>query len=78
MICNVCGEDARCYCLVETRFNPGLTLRGDGLLFNICSVCLEKLIKSIKTDKTKLNDPKKTITVDEIKERRNSFRKSVK
>ncbi len=58
MICNVCGEDKRCYQLLEQDLSrPGPPLRGLGMIFAICSDCLSKLIEKIKTGKTALDDP---------------------
>ncbi len=58
MICNVCGEDKRCYQLLEQDLSrPGPPLRGLGMIFAICSDCLSKLIDGIKTARTTLDDP---------------------
>ena len=56
MICNVCGNDTRCFSLTE---NVGARpmFRGIGMLFNICPDCLGKLIEGIKTEKTEIEDP---------------------
>jgi hypothetical protein len=58
MICNVCGEDKRCYELSETPPSPGpQALRFLGMRFRICADCLKKQISSIATDKTTIEKP---------------------
>jgi hypothetical protein len=54
MICNVCGEDRRCFTLTEST--QPMMFRA-GMLFAICTGCLGKLIDTIKTDKTVVDDP---------------------
>ena len=51
MICNVCGADARCFTLTECEFPHN---RRFGMVFRICSSCLEKLVAGIATPQTSL------------------------
>jgi len=58
MICNVCSKNNRCYSLIEADMSH-FHMRPSGMLFNICSDCLNKLVTLIKTNKTFLDDPDK-------------------
>lgn len=56
--CNVCGTETRCYSLTErdlSRPSPVV-----GMIFYICSVCLNELISKIAKQSTKLDDPVST------------------
>lgn len=69
MICNVCGEDTRCYNLIEGDFSRGPLMRPVGMLFSICPNCLTKLITPIKTNKTVLDDSTIPISMSGIRNR---------
>jgi hypothetical protein len=66
MRCNVCGTDARCYQLREVNGHPGMMMRGEGMIFTICSACLSKLMSAIKTDATAIETPEQTPISDRI------------
>ena len=68
MICNVCGDDTRCYSLVEADMSH-LRMILSGMVFNICSECLGKLVATISTDNTKLDDPKERRSYQSIMEK---------
>lgn len=68
MICNICEEETRCYSLIEADMT-GFRMRPCGMLFNICSKCLDKLVSGIKTKKTKLDDPDKPANMHELREK---------
>ena len=54
MICNVCKSETRCYSLQESTWPP---MRPMGMVFNICTACLGKLVSLIATDKTEIDNP---------------------
>jgi hypothetical protein len=37
--------------------HPGMMMRGEGMIFTICSSCLAKLVTGIKTDVTAIEKP---------------------
>lgn len=57
MNCNVCAVETRCYQLREITGHPGMMMQGEGMIFNICSPCLTKLIAGIVTPQTKIETP---------------------
>jgi hypothetical protein len=64
MICNVCGNENRCYTLSEDTFNPRPISQNMGIKFRICTDCLIKLITPIMTEQTKL-DPPEAFPIDQ-------------
>jgi hypothetical protein len=57
MKCNVCAIETRCYQLREITGHPGMMMQGEGMIFNICSPCLVKVLAPIKTDATTVETP---------------------
>lgn len=66
MKCNVCDQEARCYQLREVIGHPGMMMRGEGMIFCICSLCLAKLVDGIKTDATIIETPDEIPVSDRI------------
>lgn len=57
MICNVCGNEKRCYLLMENADKGPFATKMDGMVFGICTECLSDLIAPVKTKKTTLDNP---------------------
>jgi hypothetical protein len=67
MKCNVCGgEQIRCYQLREVLGHPGMMMKGEGMIFCICSPCLVKLVAAIKTDATVVETPEAVVVDNRV------------
>jgi hypothetical protein len=66
MICNVCGDESRCYTLIEADMRH-MQMRPIGMMFKICTKCLGKLVDAIKTEKTVLDDPEDPVNFPSLR-----------
>ncbi len=57
MLCNICGEDKRCYVLMEEDLTRPPMARANGMVFAICTEDLIRLFNIIRTNNTFFDDP---------------------